>query len=141
VTKYLLSDIPTVLEGAFVKNPAPFLATSPIYCSSAHNGASFLFKQSYTQHDNLSIGQPTALPQPRRDPMAQPTNDLPAGTKIDVFCETCWRIWPYVLQQSYCGTSQFDETNRLRCPICDGGHCRAARLTDVTVKPKGGDRI
>jgi len=73
--------------------------------------------------------------------MAQTTDDLPAGVRIDVFCETCWRIWPHVLRESYRNLRDFGERNRLRCPTCDGNHCRAATPADVTVKPRGGDRI
>jgi hypothetical protein len=66
---------------------------------------------------------------------------LPAGHRLDVFCETCWRIWAATLQNPYKDAFDFDKRNRVVCPLCSGNRCRAARPADVTIKPRGGDRI
>jgi hypothetical protein len=66
---------------------------------------------------------------------------LPAGSQLDVFCETCWRIWTTSLPERYRDSADFDARNRMICPLCSGNHCRTARAADVTVKPRGGDRI
>jgi hypothetical protein len=75
--------------------------------------------------------------------MLKPPEDnvsLLAGNRVDVFCETCWRVWQTVLEQAYDDLTDFDERNSLVCPWCNGGHSRAARPSDITIKPKGGDR-
>jgi hypothetical protein len=75
--------------------------------------------------------------------MEEPTHpgDLTLGSQLNVFCQTCWRVWPLALQEAYTDAADFDKRNRLSCPLCGGNHCRAATASDVTVKPKGGDRI
>jgi hypothetical protein len=66
---------------------------------------------------------------------------LATGSQLDVFCETCWRIWTTFLGETYRDSADFDARNRLICPLGSGNHCRSARAADVTVKPRGGDRI
>jgi hypothetical protein len=66
---------------------------------------------------------------------------LPAGSQLDVFCETCWRIWKTSLPEPYRDSVDFDARNRLICPLCSGNHRRSAPPADVTAKPRSGDRI
>jgi hypothetical protein len=74
--------------------------------------------------------------------MLNPEDNVPllVGHRIDVFCETCWRVWQTVLAEFYDNPKSFDERNSLVCPWCSGKLNRTARPSDITIKPKGGDR-
>jgi hypothetical protein len=41
---------------------------------------------------------------------------LATGSQLDVFCETCWRIWTTFLGETYRDSADFDARNRLIVP-------------------------
>ncbi|HLH09845.1 MAG TPA: hypothetical protein VKW78_21580 [Terriglobales bacterium] len=61
-----------------------------------------------------------------------------AGTRIDLFCLSCWRVWKAKVEEEYKNTSDFNKRNQLVCPWCRCKPSRAAMAADAKIMTNGG---
>ena len=45
---------------------------------------------------------------------------LETGRVMNVWCQDCCRQWETTLDKTYAGAEEFNETNTLQCPWCQG---------------------
>jgi hypothetical protein len=61
-----------------------------------------------------------------------------AGTRLDLFCLSCWRVWKAKIQEEYRNTDDFNKRNQLVCPWCRCKPSRAAVAADIQIITNGG---
>ncbi len=87
--------------------------------------------------NDLSIRSPLkalkSLIKPRRKNIG-----ISAGTSMDLFCLSCWRVWKVKVQEDYKNTGDFNKRNVLVCPWCRCRPSRAAIASDTKIMTNGG---
>ena len=61
-----------------------------------------------------------------------------AGTGLDLFCLSCWRVWKTKAPEELQKHNDFNKRNLLICPWCRCTPSRAAVAADINIMTNGG---